>query len=122
VTSAPPTSYSAAVTRAWRCHRGYGSGVGGNGCQSLLRRAGQPVPRRGRGSSAVPPELRAVGVTSREVDVLRMVGERLGNTEIGTRLFLSPRTVEKHVASLIAKTRRSDRRELAAYATRLFGR
>jgi DNA-binding CsgD family transcriptional regulator len=91
-------------------------------CQSLLRRAGEPVPRRGRGASVVPPELRALGVTSREVDVLRLVGERLGNREIGARLYLSPRTVEKHVASLIAKTSVGDRRELATYAAQLLHR
>jgi DNA-binding CsgD family transcriptional regulator len=88
-------------------------------CRSLLRKAGHPLPRRGRGTSTVPPELRALGVSSREVDVLVLVGERLGNTEIGRRLYLSPRTVEKHVASLRAKTGAADRRTLADYARRL---
>ncbi|MGH9040564.1 MAG: LuxR C-terminal-related transcriptional regulator, partial [Acidimicrobiia bacterium] len=91
----------------------------GTGCRSLLRRAGEPVPRRGRGESTVPPELRALGVTSREVDVLWLVAEQLGNREIGARLYLSSRTVEKHVASLLAKTGVGDRRELATYAARL---
>jgi DNA-binding CsgD family transcriptional regulator len=89
-------------------------------CHSVLRRAGEPVPRRGRGESAVPAELKAFGVTSREVDVLRLVCERLGNREIAARLYLSPRTVEKHVASLVTKTGVPSRAELAAYADRLF--
>ena len=85
-------------------------------CRSLLRQAGAPLPRTGRGESTVPARLRALGVTSREVDVLRLVGQRLGNKEIGARLYLSPRTVEKHVASLIAKTAVHDRLELVGFA------
>ena len=46
------------------------------------------------------------------------VGEGLTNKEIGLRLFLSPRTVEKHVEQLLTKTGARTRRELAATATR----
>jgi len=73
-------------------------------CRELLRRAGAPVPRPGRGDTPVPATLRAAGVTSREVDVLRLVSEGLTNTAIAQRLVLSPRTVETHVANLVAKT------------------
>ena len=57
--------------------------------RDLLRRAGEPT-RRGRGSAPVPPTLRALGVTSREVDVLVLVANGLTNAEVGERLFLSP--------------------------------
>ena len=40
--------------------------------RDLLRRAGAPI-RRGRGDAVVPAALRARGVTSRELDVLRLV-------------------------------------------------
>ncbi len=40
------------------------------------------------------------------------MAQRLSNREIATRLHLSPRTVEKHVASLMAKTGQPDRIEL----------
>jgi hypothetical protein len=43
----------------------------------------------------------------------------LTNTEIGGRLHLSPRTVEKHVASLLAKTGGQRRTQLAKYAAAL---
>ncbi|MGH2830879.1 MAG: helix-turn-helix transcriptional regulator, partial [Actinomycetota bacterium] len=72
-------------------------------CRALLRRAGAPVPRKGRGDADVPAPLSARGVTSREMDVLRMIGEGLGNREIAARLFLSARTIETHVASLLRK-------------------
>jgi DNA-binding NarL/FixJ family response regulator len=74
--------------------------------------AGAPVPRRGRGASAVPSALRALGVTSREVDVLKLVASGLSTPEIGARLYLSPRTVERHVGSLFARTGLHDRAAL----------
>ena len=73
-------------------------------CREVLRRAGAPVPRHGRGDTAVPAHLRARGVTSREMDVLQLVAEGLTNAAIAERLVLSPRTVETHVANLVAKT------------------
>ncbi len=68
----------------------------------------------------LPGRLRALGVTEREADVLRMAAQGLANREIAVALFLSPRTVEKHVAALLAKTglRRS---QLAGYAAELDG-
>lgn len=56
------------------------------------------------GDGDLPGPLRALGVTEREADVLRLVAQGLGNREIAERMFLSPRTVEKHVASLLSKT------------------
>jgi DNA-binding CsgD family transcriptional regulator len=84
-------------------------------CRDLLRRAGARVPRRGRGDSAVPPHLRAAGVTSREMDVLGLVAQGLGNAQIAERLFLSPRTVETHVANLLAKTGAAGRADLGEH-------
>jgi DNA-binding CsgD family transcriptional regulator/tetratricopeptide (TPR) repeat protein len=88
-------------------------------CRGLLQDAGAPIPRRGRGRSVVPEVLRERGVTSREVDVLWLVGEGFTNPEIAARLVLSPRTVEKHVASLLRKTHRHGRADLAQLVTTL---
>jgi DNA-binding CsgD family transcriptional regulator len=85
-------------------------------CRALLKAAGAPVPRRGRGSSDVSPALRALGITSREVDVLALVAEGLPTREVAARLVLSPRTVEHHVASLLARTGLRDRAALADFA------
>lgn len=79
-----------------------------------LRSVGMPVPRRGRGESVVPTVLRSQGITSREMDVLLLVEQRLSNREIAGKLHLSVRTVEKHVASLLAKTGVTGRRELSS--------
>jgi DNA-binding CsgD family transcriptional regulator len=87
-------------------------------CRDLLRRAGAPT-RRGRGESSVPPALRSLGVTSREMDVLRLVASGLANVDIAQRLYLSPRTVETHVSSLLARTGCRSRQELRGYLDRL---
>jgi class 3 adenylate cyclase/DNA-binding CsgD family transcriptional regulator len=85
-------------------------------CRSLLAAAGAPVPRRGRGESVVPPRLRAIGVTSRELDVLLLVTEGLSNPEIAKRLVLSPRTVERHMSNLFDRTGVRERSRLAEVA------
>jgi DNA-binding CsgD family transcriptional regulator len=87
-------------------------------CRSLLRKAGAPVPRRRPGTGAVPTSLRALGVTARELEVLRLLAQGLSNREIGTHLFVSPRTVERHVANLAAKAGVERRSQLVAFAAR----
>jgi DNA-binding CsgD family transcriptional regulator/tetratricopeptide (TPR) repeat protein len=89
-------------------------------CRGLLRAAGAPVPRPRTADGELPARLRALGVTGREADVLRLVAQGLGNREIAERMFLSPRTVEKHVASLLAKTGLR-RAQLAGYSAGLDG-
>jgi DNA-binding CsgD family transcriptional regulator len=91
-------------------------------CRSLLRQAGAPVPRRRHGTETVPPSLRAMGVTARELEVLTLLAEGLSNRDIGERLYLSPRTVERHIANLVAKTGVERRAQLVAFAARGAGR
>jgi DNA-binding CsgD family transcriptional regulator len=57
-----------------------------------------------------------LGVTARESDVLRLVAEGRSNKEIAAALYLSPRTVEKHVESLLRKTGARSRTALVAIA------
>ncbi|WP_191305306.1 ATP-binding protein [Lentzea cavernae] len=90
-------------------------------CRAVLREAGAPRQRRRRDHETVPPALRRAGVTVREYEVLRLVVERFGNAEIAERLFLSPRTVERHVASLKARTGRQSRADLITHARPLIG-
>jgi DNA-binding CsgD family transcriptional regulator len=70
----------------------------------------------GRPSATVPPGWARLGVTRREADVLSLVIEGRSNREIAERLYLSVRTVEKHVEALLRKTRSKTRTQLARIA------
>ena len=54
--------------------------------------------------------------TAREQDVLVFISDGLSNAQIGERLYLSPRTVEKYVTSLLRKTETNNRAELVRFA------
>ena len=56
--------------------------------QELLSRCRAPLPG---------------GLTEREAEVLRSVADGLSNTEIATRLTISPRTVHAHLRSIFEK-------------------
>jgi DNA-binding NarL/FixJ family response regulator len=65
---------------------------------------------------------RAAGeLTRRETEVLRLLGEGLTNRQIAERLFLSPKTVEHHVARIYRKLGLGTRAEAAAWAVRHLG-
>lgn len=55
-------------------------------------------------------------LTLREQQVILLLTHGLSNADIGTRLHLSPRTVEKYVSSLLRKTNTSNRAELVGFA------
>jgi predicted ATPase/DNA-binding CsgD family transcriptional regulator len=58
----------------------------------------------------------ALGLSARELAVVRQVAEGLTNKEIATRLHLSVRTVESHVRNALAKVGLENRTQLAIWA------
>jgi len=58
-------------------------------------------------------------LTARELEVLRLLADGLRNATIANRLYLSPRTVENHVSSILRKLNVQTRGGAAAEAARL---
>lgn len=72
-------------------------------------------PRQGSAQTATPrkgPD----GLTSRELEVLTLIGEGYSNQEICDRLVLSLATVKTHVNRVFAKTGVRDRAQAVRYA------
>ena len=84
----------------------------------LVDRA-EDLARRSRLAAATdaPPE-NPYRLTIREREVLARVAEGLTDRQIGSRLFISHRTVERHVSNLLAKLGAGRRSELVATALR----
>jgi DNA-binding CsgD family transcriptional regulator len=89
-------------------------------CRSLLRKTGATIPRPAA-RRRVPEPFRSRGVTERELEVLVILADGLSNKLIASRLYLSPKTVEKHVASLMDKLDVRTRASLATIATANLG-
>ena len=78
--------------------------------RALLRESGWSAPRTPR-STPHP-----AGLTAREVEVLGLAAEGLSDATIAERLFISRRTAEHHVSSILAKLGARSRHELADLA------
>ena len=68
-----------------------------------------------RSAAAVTP----LGLTARELEVLRLVAHGQSNPEIAARLFISAKTASVHVSNILAKVGVSSRGEAAAAAHRM---
>ena len=67
---------------------------------------------QGRPEATVPAAGR---LAKREADVARLVADGLTNKQIGARLFISERTVDSHVRSILNKLGFSSRAQIAAW-------
>ena len=61
---------------------------------------------------------RAVGLTAREREVLRLVAKGLHDRDIAAMLFISTRTVNYHVTNMLTKLGMDSRTAAAAFAVR----
>jgi HD-GYP domain-containing protein (c-di-GMP phosphodiesterase class II) len=73
----------------------------------VLRAAGHPVRRR----RAYPS-----GLTGREVEVLRLLARGLTNKEMASALFISPKTVSRHIENIYTKIGVSNRARASLFA------
>jgi DNA-binding CsgD family transcriptional regulator/tetratricopeptide (TPR) repeat protein len=87
----------------------------------LARRAGVARPVAADGDRGEEPEeaLAAHGLTPRELEVLRLLGEGRSNREIGEALFISAKTASVHVTHILQKLNVTTRVQAAVAAHRL---
>jgi DNA-binding NarL/FixJ family response regulator/tetratricopeptide (TPR) repeat protein len=85
----------------------------------LAQRARLTLTRAPRQALAPADPAEALGLTSRERDVLRLVSAGRTNRQIAEELFISPKTASVHVSNILAKLGVSGRGEAAAMAHRL---
>ena len=57
-------------------------------------------------------------LSSRELEIVRLIADGLSNREIGRRLMLSEKTVQNHVSHILAKLKVNARSGVAVYAIR----
>lgn len=87
------------------------------------------IRRLANGEAVLPPALAArvldefaaplqaqETLTEREIEIIRLVAQGLGNKEIATKLSLSENTVKTHVRHILDKLQLRSRSEAAAYA------
>jgi DNA-binding CsgD family transcriptional regulator len=83
--------------------------------QDLRRRGATTIPPRRRKATLKNP----AGLTSREVEILRLLADGSTNAEIAQRLFISAKTVDHHVSALLSKLQVAGRRAAARRACEL---
>lgn len=69
-------------------------------------------------NSSRPGEFPIEMLTEREVEILKLVAQGLGNEEIATRLVISPRTAGVHISHILDKLGLENRTQAALYALR----
>lgn len=67
-------------------------------------------------ASKAEDDKKLVGLTKREIQVLKMVAEGMFNRDIAERLEISERTVKNHIANIFKKIQVSDRTQAAVFA------
>jgi DNA-binding NarL/FixJ family response regulator len=110
LTQSAPAGAAAEARAALATFQGLGAARDADAAAELLRTLGGP------GGRAWPRRL--APLTKRETEVLSLLAEGCSNLQIADRLYISRRTAEHHVASILAKLDLKTRAEAAAYAVR----
>lgn len=67
-------------------------------------------------ASKAEDDKKLVGLTKREIQVLKLVAEGMFNRDIAERLEISERTVKNHIANIFKKIQVSDRTQAVVFA------
>jgi DNA-binding CsgD family transcriptional regulator/tetratricopeptide (TPR) repeat protein len=92
------------------------------GARPLAGQIAELLLRATGSASGAVTEQERVGLTGRELEVLRLVTAGQSNREIAAALFISPKTASVHVSNILGKLGAATRTEAAAraHALRLF--
>ena len=92
---------------------------GAGGAPRGAPRGAGGAPRSGAPRGAGEPRGGTAPLAKREADVARLVADGLTNKQIGARLFISERTVDSHVRSILNKLGVGSRAQIAAWVATL---
>ncbi|WP_433285763.1 ATP-binding protein [Pseudonocardia sp. CA-142604] len=81
------------------------------GMEAFVERASRELQATGQRLSSRTAETSGE-MTAQEAQIVRLVREGLSNSEVGARLFLSPRTVEWHLRRIFSKLQITSRKQL----------
>ncbi|MFD1523648.1 ATP-binding protein [Pseudonocardia yunnanensis] len=81
------------------------------GMEAFAERAARELQATGQRLSSRTAETSGE-MTAQEAQIVRLVREGLSNSEVGARLFLSPRTVEWHLRRIFSKLQITSRKQL----------
>jgi DNA-binding CsgD family transcriptional regulator len=105
---------------AWETARRLGAALLQREIEALATRARiELAPAIAEPAAAAPSEAVRLGLTERELEVLRMLGVGLSNRQIAEELFISPKTASVHVSNILRKLDVANRVQAGAIAQRL---
>jgi DNA-binding NarL/FixJ family response regulator len=99
----------------------YGVRAAARGQSMISPRIAAHLVKRLRDTNPIEPkfvEAESSDLTSREVEVLRLVAQGKENSQIGEELYISPKTVKNHVANILDKLEIENRIQAAVFAVR----
>ncbi|MEO5840889.1 MAG: LuxR C-terminal-related transcriptional regulator [Acidimicrobiales bacterium] len=109
ISTSRPVAAIAELEAAHQMFEDLGARRGADEAAAMLRVLGGPAKTGPK---------RKADLTRREDEVLELLALGLSNAEIGTRLFISPKTVEHHVGRILSKLGLRSRAEAAAHVAR----
>jgi len=80
--------------------------------QEMRKEGIKNIPQGPRESTKKNP----AGLTKRQLEVLRLLPEGLSNSEIASKLFVSPKTIDHHISAILSKLNLHSRAEAANFA------
>jgi DNA-binding CsgD family transcriptional regulator len=116
LTAGTRASASAALAEAWQLADSLPAQQLRHEIEALAARARITLPSSQRPAADKPEPSTGLGLTARELDVLKLLAAGRTNRQIGAQLFISPRTVGVHVSHILAKLGLASRGEAAAAA------